>query len=50
VVYFTSNVDIFLESNVTTIDEVIVSEKRIDSKSKELVTTANGFSNKEEIG
>ena len=48
--YFTSNVDIFLESNVTALDEVVVTEKRISSASVELLDTANGLKNKESLG
>ncbi|WP_289644562.1 YfaP family protein [Maribacter aestuarii] len=48
--YFDSNVDIFLEANVTTLDEVVVTEKRVEAISKDLVNTGNGLKSKEELG
>ena len=48
--YFTSNVDVFLESNVTTLDEVVVTVKRIASANVELQDTATGLKNKESLG
>ncbi|WP_423998962.1 TonB-dependent receptor plug domain-containing protein [Maribacter sp. IgM3_T14_3] len=48
--YFNSNVDIFLDSNVMTLDEVIVSERRLDITSKNMINTATGLQNSESIG
>ncbi|MGB3149077.1 MAG: TonB-dependent receptor plug domain-containing protein [Maribacter sp.] len=48
--YFDKNVDVFLDSNITTLDEVIVTENRIDAASKEIVNTGSGLKNKESIG
>ena len=48
--YFNDNIDVFLESNVTTLDEVVVTEKRLEAISEDLVDTGNGLKNKESIG
>ena len=48
--YFDKNVDVFLEANVTTLDEVVVTEKRVEAISKDMVNTGNGLKSKEEIG
>ena len=48
--YFDNNLDVFLEANVTTLDEVVVTEKRVQTISEDLVNTGNGPKNKESIG
>ena len=48
--YFTNNVDVFLDSNITALDEVIVTEKRVDATTKEMVNTGTGLKNKESVG
>jgi TonB-dependent SusC/RagA subfamily outer membrane receptor len=48
--YFSKNVDVFMESNITALDEVVLSEKRIEAKDKEIVRTGNGLKAKEAVG
>ncbi|WP_158977621.1 TonB-dependent receptor plug domain-containing protein [Cellulophaga sp. L1A9] len=48
--YFNSHMDIFLNSNVTSLDEVIVTEKRVDLASNRMVDTAIGLQSKESVG
>ncbi len=48
--YLNKDLDVFLEANVTTLEEVIVTEKRLDAIAKEMVRTSIGLKNKESIG
>ncbi|WP_318308485.1 YfaP family protein [Flagellimonas crocea] len=48
--YFDKDVDVFLESNVMQLEEVIVSEKRIEAQNIEMVNTSIGLQNKEGVG
>ncbi|WP_299324949.1 TonB-dependent receptor plug domain-containing protein [uncultured Maribacter sp.] len=48
--YFNSNVDVFLDSNVMTLDEVVVSERRLDTFSENIINIATGLQNSESIG
>ncbi|QCX00176.1 hypothetical protein FGM00_08670 [Aggregatimonas sangjinii] len=48
--YFSDNLNIFLEGNVTTLDEVVVTENRITTASNEEVVTGYGIENKEKVG
>lgn len=48
--YFDKDVDVFLESNVMQLEEVIVSEKRIETQNMEMANTGIGLQNKEGVG
>ncbi|MDB4292694.1 TonB-dependent receptor plug domain-containing protein [Maribacter sp.] len=48
--YFSDNLSVFLKGNVTSLDEVVVTEKRISAASNEEVITAYGIENKEKVG
>lgn len=48
--YFSDNLEVFLNSNITALEEVIVSENRVESTSKDMVETGTGLKNKEGIG
>ena len=48
--YFNKSLDVFLKANVTTLDEVVVTEQRVNAISEDLVNTGNGLKSKEEIG
>jgi len=48
--YFNKTVDVFLKANVTTLDEVVVTEQRVNALSEGVVNTGNGFKSKESLG
>ena len=48
--YFNKDLDVFLEANVTSLEEVIVTEKRLDAIAEDMVRTSIGLKNKESIG
>lgn len=48
--YSNENISVFLDRNVTTLAEVVVTEKRISTASNEVVSTGYGAENKEKIG
>ena len=48
--YRSENLNIFLDRNATTLEEVVVTEKRINSASSEVVNTGYGAENKEKVG
>ncbi len=48
--YFNKTVDVFLKANVTTLDEVVVTEQRVNALSEDVVNTGNGFKSKESLG
>lgn len=48
--YFDKDVDVFMESNVTQLEEVVVMEKLIATENKEVVNTATGIQDKENLG
>jgi len=48
--YFSDNLNVFLEGNVNSLDEVVVTEKRVTAASSAVVTTGYGTENKEKVG
>ena len=48
--YFNKTLDVFLKANITSLDEVIVTEERVKTLSEDVVNTGNGFKSKEGIG
>jgi TonB-dependent SusC/RagA subfamily outer membrane receptor len=48
--YFNSNVDVFLEANITALNEVVVTEQRVEANTRAMVTTGTGLRDKESVG